>query len=104
MPIQQLPQLHTGLHKLASNIEAGKMASSGKYTEIGLNKALSSLGLEENCRPDVIGLARKGVNLIVEVVSPKQDTSYIVKKMAKMLSQNTGSAGKIIKWVRMLLQ
>ncbi len=33
------------LHKIASNMEAGKMAASGRYSQIGLNKSLSKMGL-----------------------------------------------------------
>ena len=33
------------LHKIASNMEAGKMAATGRYSQIGLNKSLSKMGL-----------------------------------------------------------
>ncbi len=92
------------LHKFASNLEAGKMAASGKYTQIGMNKALKTMGLNGACRPDVIGISKKGLNKIVEVVSPRQSTTYIQNKTAKMVSQNPGAIGKVISWVRNLFK
>ena len=92
------------LHKLASNVEAGKMAASGKYSQIGLNKALKTMGLNGTKRPDVIGIAKKGVNKIVEVVSPKQSTTYINNKMSTMLQSNTNTIGKVVTWVRNLFK
>ena len=89
------------LHKLATNMEAGKMAASGHYSRIGINKSLGKMGLNGGrTRPDVIGIAKKGVNKLVEVVSPRQSTNYIVNKMSKMLSSNPGTIGKIVTWVR----
>ena len=90
------------LHKLTTNMEAGKMAASGQYSQIGMNKALKTMGLNGKSRPDVIGVAKNGLNKLVEVVSPKQSTGYIVGKMSRMLSDNPGSVGKIVTWVRRL--
>ena len=89
------------LHKLAMNMEAGKMAASGQYSQIGINKSLGKMGLNGGrIRPDVIGISKNGVNKLVEVVSPRQSTNYIVNKMANMLSGNPGAVGKIDTWVR----
>ena len=92
------------LHKLATNMEAGKMAASGQYSQIGLNKSLNTMGLNGKLRPDVIGIGKKGVNKLVEVVSPKQSITYISNKMNGMLSNNPGSVGKIVSWVRNLFR
>ena len=92
------------LHKLATNMEAGKMAASGQYSQIGVNKALKTMGLNGTSRPDVIGIAKKGMNKLVEVVSPRQSTNYIINKMSNMLSNNSGSVGKIVNWVRRLFK
>ena len=92
------------LHKLATNMEAGKMAASGQYSQIGVNKALKTMGLNGTSRPDVIGIAKKGMNKLVEVVSPRQSTNYIINKMSNMLSNNPGSVGKIVNWVRRLFK
>ena len=92
------------LHKLATNMEAGKMAASGQYSQIGVNKALKTMGLNGTSRPDVIGVAKNGMNKIVEVVSPRQSTNYIINKMSNMLSNNPGSVGKIVNWVRRLFK
>lgn len=86
----------SNLHKLASNMEAGKMTISGRYSKIGLNKALSTMGLSGTYRPDVIGIARKSVNMLVEVVSPRQSINYIRNKMSKMLMRNPGSLEKVV--------
>ena len=90
------------IHKLATNIEAGKMAASGHYSQIGINRALKTLGLVGTSRPDVIGIANRGANKLVEVVSPKQSIGTITTKMSNMLSNNPGTRGKIITWVRKL--
>ena len=92
------------LHKLATNMEAGKMAASGQYSQIGVNKALKTMGLNGTSRPDVIGIAKNGMNKLVEVVSPRQSTNYIINKMSNMLSNNPGSVGKIVNWVRRLFK
>ena len=89
------------LHKLATNMEAGKMAASWQYSQIGINKSLGKMGLNVGrTRPGVIGIANNGVNKLVEVVSPRQSTNYIVNKMSNMLSSNPGTVGKIVTWVR----
>ena len=92
------------LHKLATNMEAGKMAASGQYSQIGVNKALKTMGLKGTSRPDVIGVARNGMNKLVEVVSPRQSTNSIISKMSNMLSNNPRSVGKIVTWVRRLFE
>ena len=92
------------LHKLATNMEAGKMAASRQYSQIGVNKALKTMGLNGTSRPDVIGVAKNGMNKIVEVVSPRQSTNYIINKMSNMLSNNPVSVGKIVNWVRRLFK
>lgn len=92
------------LHKLATNMEAGKMAVSGQYSQIGVNKALKTMGLNGTSRPDIIGVAYNGMNKLVEVVSPRQSTNYIVNKMSSMLSNNPGAVGKIVTWVRSLFK
>ena len=92
------------LHKFASNVEAGKMVSSGKYSTVSLNKALKTVGLNGSKRPDVIGVMKDGMGRIIEVTSPRQSSSYISNKMAEMLADNPGSSGKIISWVRNLFK
>ena len=93
------------LHKLATNMEAGKMAASGQYSQIGINKSLGKMGLNGGLtRPDVIGVGKNGVNKLVEVVSPRQSTTYISTKMSNMLSNNPGTVGKIVNWVRRLFK
>ena len=93
------------LHKMASNIEAGKMAASGKYSEIGLNTSLKKMGLNGGLtRPDVTGIAKSGANKIVEVVSPRQSTAYVKNKMASMQANNPGIVGKVVTWVRNLFR
>ena len=92
------------MHKFASNVEAGKMVSSGKYSTVSLNKALKTVGLNGSKRPDVIGVMKDGMGRIIEVTSPRQSSSYISNKMAEMLADNPGSSGKIISWVRNLFK
>ena len=93
------------LHKLSSNMKAGRMVASGKYSQVGINKALKTMGLNgERLRPDVIGIGKRSVNKLVEVVSLKQNTAEVVSKMAKMLGLNPGSKGKVVLWVRRIGQ
>lgn len=82
----------------------GKMAASGRYSQIGLNKSLKTMGLNGTSRPDAIGAAKNGINKLIEVVSPKQSINYIVKKMDNMLSNNPNSVGKIVTWIRNLFK
>ena len=93
------------LHKLATNMEAGKMVASGQYSQIGINKSLGKMGLNGGLtRPDVIGIGKNGVNKLVEVVSPRQSATYISTKMSNMLYNNPGAIGKIVNWVRRLFK
>ena len=93
------------LHKLATNMEAGKMVASGQYSQIGINKSLGKMGLNGGLtRPDVIGIGKNGVDKLVEVVSPRQSVTYISAKMSNMLSNNPGAVGKIVNWVRRLFK
>ena len=87
------------LHKLSTNLQAGRMAASGQYSQIGLNKSLNSMGLNGSMRPDIIGIGKNGVNKLIEVVSPKQSSLYIANKMNIMLSSNPDTLGKITEWV-----
>ena len=48
--------------------------------------------------------ARESFNKLVEVVSPRQSTTYISTKMSNMLSNNPGTVGKIVNWVRRLFK
>ena len=87
-------------HKLSSNLQAGKMATSGNYSKIALNRSLKTQGLNGSSRPDVIGVARIGKDKIVEVVSLKQPIESVMKKVTKMVAANPNSVGSVIKWVR----
>ena len=62
------------------------------------------MGLRGSSRPDIIGISSSGLNKVVEVVSPRQSTNYIVNKMSGMLSGNPGTVGKIVTWVRYLFK
>ena len=91
----------SALHKLATNMEAGKMAASGQYSQIGINKSLGKMGLNGGLtRPDVIGISKSGIDKLIEGVSPKQSTRYIANKMLNMISHNPGAIGKVVNWVR----
>lgn len=90
----------SALHKLATNVEVGKMTVSGNYSEIGINKSLKTMRLNGTSRPDIIGIANGKDNVLVEVVSPKQSVNYISNKMSDMLATNPGTVGSIITWVR----
>ena len=80
------------------------MVVSGQYSQIGVNKALKTMGLNGTSRPDIIGIAKNGANKFVEIVSPRQSTDYIISKMSNMLSNNPGCIGKKVTWVRGLFK
>lgn len=80
-------------------IEAGKMAMQcGRYSKIGLDKALKTLGLNGGKRPDVLGIARIGSNKIVEVVSKTQTTEQMAKKCAQIMASNPNTTSKVVSW------
>lgn len=88
------------MHKIATNIEAGKMAASGHYEQISINRSLRTVGAVGTSRPDIVGVSSSGVKKVVEVVSPKQNTDHVANKMYGMLSDNPDSIGKIVTWVK----
>ncbi len=94
----------SSIHRLATNVEAGKMLISNKYSSLYMNKALNSSGMVGTSRPDIIGITKNGANKIVEIVSPKQSTTYIFNKVSKMTSSNPNSIGKVIVWVRKIFE
>lgn len=55
-------------------------------------------------RPDVTGIGKKGVNKVVEVVSPKQSISCVRKKVSWLQGSNPGLIGKVVTWVRRLFR
>ncbi len=90
------------LHKLAINMEAGKMAASGQYSQVAINKALKTVGLNGGLkRPDIIGVGTS-FNKLIEVVSPRQDIISVMNKTTDMIAMNPGSVGKVVTWVRNL--
>lgn len=91
----------TAFHQTASNIKAGQMAMQpGRYSKITFDRALKTAGLNGHRRPDVIGVARYGENLIVEVVSKSQTKGEMEAKCAKMLVKNLKTQSKVISWPR----
>ena len=89
----------TFFHRLASNIQAGKMAIQiGRYSQITLDRSLNKAGLIGRKMPDVIGTARWGKNLLVEVTSKSQTYAQMATKLASMIANNPNSTYKIISW------
>ena len=89
----------TFLHRAASNIEAGKMSMQfWKYSKITLNRALNTAGLSGRRMPDVIGVARNGTSLLVEVVSKSQTVAQMTAKCVSMQAANPGAGYKVIGW------
>ena len=89
----------TVLHRAASNIEAGKMALNPiKYSKITLNRCLNTAGLSGRRIPDVIGIARNGSSVLVEVVSKSQTIGQMTAKCISMAQANPGATYKVIGW------
>ena len=89
----------TFFHRMASNVQAGKMAMQiGRYSQITLDRSLKKGGLIGNKMPDVIGKARWGKNLAVEVVSKSQTALQMTNKLVTMQTYNPNLAIKVIQW------
>ena len=91
---------HTVLHEAASNLAAGQMAMQpGKYSTIAFDRALKTVGMIGRKRPDVIGVARYGANMIVEVVSRSQTGAQMNAKCDAILRANPGATKRVMAWV-----
>ena len=89
----------TLLHRAASNIEAGKMAMNPiGFSKITLNRSLNTAGLYGRRIPDVIGIARDGSSILVEVVSKSQTVGQMASKCLSMCASNPGSTWKVVGW------
>ena len=89
----------TFFHRMASNIKAGKMAIQiGRYSQITLDKSLNKAGLIGRKMPDVIGTARWGKSLAVEVVSKSQTAIQMKNKLSAIQVYNPNLAIQVIRW------
>ena len=89
----------TFFHQMASNVQAGKMAMQiGRYSQITLDRSLNKGGLIGRKMPDVIGKARWGKDLAVEVVSKSQTALQMKNKLIAIQAYNPNLAIKVIKW------
>ena len=87
-------------HRFASNVQAGKMAMQiGRYSQITLDRSLNKAGLVGRKMPDVIGTARWGKNLLVEVTSKTQFKYQMINKLNQIVSYNSNVKIKVISWV-----
>jgi len=67
--------------------EAAAMAKSGKYSDVYVNKALSTATggvVPSGLRPDIVGKTWGGKYVVVEVVSPSQTASQMDRKVDAM--------------------
>ena len=86
-------------HRFASNVSAGKMAMQvGRYSQITLDRSLNKAGMVGRKMPDVMGKARWGRDLIVEVTSKSQTHAQMAKKLDAIIQYNPGVRKKIIDW------
>ena len=89
----------TFFHRMASNIQAGKMAMQiGRYSQITLDRSLNKAGLIGRKMPDVIGTARWVKNLLVEVTSKSQTYAQMAAKLTSIVATNPNSTWKVISW------
>ena len=90
----------TAFHDFASKVEAGKLSMNPlKYSKITMNRSLSTAGLNGRKLPDVIGTARYGKNMLVEVVSKSQTAQQMNDKCLKMVKYNPKSNYSVVSWV-----
>ena len=86
-------------HRFSSDVHAGKFAMQiGRYSEIGLNAKLKSVGLSGARRPDVTAVARFGKSKLIEVVSKTQTVLSQQQKIASMLASNPSTTGRVVSW------
>ena len=91
----------SGAHKFRTYREAIRMAKSGQYDRIYLNRSLrtgTSGGVDSLMRPDVLGVLKSGRGYMVEVLSPSQTQSMLWDKinfMKQLLSERAG-AGYVV--------
>lgn len=89
----------TFFHGMASNIQAGKLAMQiGKYSQITLDRSLNRAGLVGRKMPDVIGTARWGKSLAVEVVSKSQTAVQMMNKLKAIQLYNPNLSIRVISW------
>ena len=67
-------------------------AQIGRYLHIYFDRALKTAGLIGRNRPDIIGIARWGKDIIVEVVSKSQTLYQMNEKCKQMIANNPNSA------------
>ena len=89
-------------HMKAINNKIEELEKSGKYSRIYGNRALKTVGLNGNQRPDITAFRNDGVIEIYEYASPSQAKGYgqnkLVKKMDTMKNNNRGSEGILYEW------
>ena len=79
----------TFFHRMASNIQAGKMAMQiGRYSQITLDRSMNKAGLVGRKMPDVVGKARWGKDIAVEVVSKSQTAAQMKTKLNGLCANN----------------
>ena len=89
----------TLFHRFASKVEGGKMAMQiGRYSQIRYNRSLSTSGMTGRKIPDAIGVARRGKNMLIEVVSKSQTRKQMKIKCQIMIANNYASYN-VISWV-----
>ena len=89
----------TFFHRMASNLQAGKMAIQiGRYSQITLDRSLNKAGLVGRKMPDVIGTARWGKSLAVEVVSKSQTKLQMLNKLKAIQAYNPNLTIKVVSW------
>jgi len=96
----------TLFHSSAVKMQAGKMATQfGKYSKIAMSRSMNTAGLTATRGagtvgrkiPDVIGVARRGNHLLVEVASRGQTHAQMATKLMT-LSRSTGANWQVINW------
>jgi hypothetical protein len=91
----------SGAHKFRTYREAIRMAKSGQYDRIYLNRSLRTVtnGATDSLRrPDVLGVLKNGRVDMVEVLSPSQTQNMLWDKinyMKQLLGESAGS-GQVV--------
>ena len=80
--------------------EVNKLASTGNYSKIYINRSLKTAGFNGTQKPDIIAVGVDGKVHIIEIASPSQlsgKPKYALKnKFNTMLQNNPGMTGDLI--------
>ena len=87
-------------HQAFTMDEVNKLASTGNYSKIYINRSLKTAGFNGTQKPDIIAVGVDGKVHIIEIASPSQLSgkpwTLLNNKLITMLRNNPGMTGRVI--------